>query len=181
MIGLFAFTGAWSGLSFIHESVEITGRVAIMVCIAGRCWSTLYIDGKKGHQLVDRGPYSISRNPLYVFSVIGAAGFGAQTGSLSVALIGGFLTWLVLRLTISGEESFLRERLGAPYLAYSERTPRFWPDPRLWRGQDVVEVRPKLLVTTFMDSLIFLLAIPFAEGFEALQGYGWLPTLFTLP
>src|SRR5947207_2150332 len=34
--------------------------------IALRLWATLCIGGRKTHQLVDEGPYSLCRNPLYV-------------------------------------------------------------------------------------------------------------------
>ena len=34
---------------------------------------------------------------------------------------------------------------------------------------------------TFVDSLVFLAAIPICEGLEALQNAGYLPALFNLP
>jgi hypothetical protein len=34
---------------------------------------------------------------------------------------------------------------------------------------------------TFLDALIFLLAIPIAEGLEHLQDIGTIPVLLTLP
>lgn len=51
-----------------HESVEAIGLAAIVLSIVGRAWCTLYIGGRKKAEIVDRGPYSISRNPLYVFT-----------------------------------------------------------------------------------------------------------------
>ncbi len=47
----------------------------------------LRIGGRKILELVTDGPYSIMRNPLYVFSVIRVAGIGAQAGSVTIALV----------------------------------------------------------------------------------------------
>src|SRR5690606_40050349 len=68
--------------------------ILIVVCVIGRTWSSIYIAGHKVQTLVMDGPYSISRNPLYVFSIIGAAGAGAQLGSIVLALAAGFVAWI---------------------------------------------------------------------------------------
>ena len=71
----------------LHALIEIAGLVLILVCILGRTWCTLYIGGLKKRELVTAGPYSVVRNPLYVFTSIGTAGIGAQTGSSLVAIL----------------------------------------------------------------------------------------------
>jgi len=48
----------------LHEAVEGAGLALIAAAIVGRAWCTLYIGGRKLHELVTAGPYSISRNPL---------------------------------------------------------------------------------------------------------------------
>ncbi len=178
---LFAFVGSWRSRPLAHEAIELLGLIAILACIAGRCWCTLYIGGKKGRMLVDVGPYSLTRNPLYFFSILGAAGFGAQTGSLTIGLGCAVVTWAVFRFVVAREERFLSGALGAPYAEYLRTTPRFLPDPRLWKGVDAVEIFPKRVVATFLDGLLFLLAIPLAEGLEKMQGLHWLPVLMNLP
>jgi hypothetical protein len=42
-------------------------------------------------------------------------------------------------------------------------------------------VNPRLIVTTFFDAAIFLVAIPIAELFEWLHEIGALPTLLAVP
>lgn len=180
MTGVFAFIAAWTNQPVVHEAVEAAGLVAILLCIVGRCWCTLYIGGRKGRQLVDTGPYSLSRNPLYLFSTIGALGFGAQTGSLAIAAACGGLTWLVFRFVVAKEEAFLDQALGEPYAVYRLTTPRFLPKVRLWKSPDLVEIRPRRVVATFADGLLFLLAIPLAEGLEQLQAMGAIPIVFDL-
>jgi protein-S-isoprenylcysteine O-methyltransferase Ste14 len=93
---MFAFVNSRLGATdSIHELIEWSGIVAIVVCIIGRTWTSLYIAGRKIDQLVTVGPYSIVRNPLYVFSILGAAGAGAQLGSLVAGFVSGLLAWLV--------------------------------------------------------------------------------------
>ena len=41
----------------------------ILICILGRTWATLYIGGQKQRELVTKGPYSVVRNPLYLFTL----------------------------------------------------------------------------------------------------------------
>jgi len=164
-----------------HEIVETVGLFLLGACIIGRCWCTLYIGGRKGAELVDVGPYSLCRNPLYFFSFAGAAGMGAQTGSLVITAICTFIAWAVFRITVEKEEGFLRGALGAPYLNYLASTPRFLPNPKLWIGAEVLQVRPDRVALTFFDGLVFLLSIPLAEGLEWLQQNGHVPILLHLP
>lgn len=65
----------------VHEALEMAGMAMIAVAVLGRTWSSLYIGGRKNAELVQFGPYSLMRNPLYTFSFIGAAGIGLQLGS----------------------------------------------------------------------------------------------------
>ena len=178
-VAVFALVASPAGWS--HTAVVYAGRLAICVCILGRCWCTLYIGGRKAKQLVDTGPYSICRNPLYFFSFVGTFGFGAQTGSLSVAVFCTVLVWIVFRRLVGKEEQHLTGALGAPYEEYLTTTPRFLPNPGKWRGVPVLEVQPRLVVRTFFDGLMFLMAVPIALGFAWLQHNDLLPVLLRLP
>jgi protein-S-isoprenylcysteine O-methyltransferase Ste14 len=169
------------GRPALHEAVEWVGRFLIAVCIVGRCWCTLYIGGRKIAELVKIGPYSMMRNPLYTMSFIGAAGVGAQTGSLVMAGVFLLIAWVVFRLVVAREEKFLINRFGAPYEDYLRTVPRFLPNLRLWNSPEWLEVRPDRVVLTFIDGLWFLAAIPLAEGLEWLQTSGYVPVLLRLP
>ncbi|WP_421729244.1 methyltransferase family protein [Brevundimonas sp.] len=170
----------WGG-GVLHEGVEAVGLGMIAVCIVGRAWCSLYIGGRKKDEIVDQGPYSVSRNPLYVFSFIGAFGVGAQTGSLILSLVFLAITGLIFAITIRREEAWLSEAFGPVYAAYVARTPRFGPDFRLWRDAETLQVKPRFFLTTLRDGLVFLLAVPIFESVERLQSLGWIGTLFRLP
>ena len=164
-----------------HEHVETAGFVAIILSIVGRAWCSLYIGGRKKAEIVDRGPYSVTRNPLYVFSFIGAFGIGAQNGSVTIAVGFVLAAMAVFYLTVRREEAFLEREFGGVYAAYKVRTPRFWPRLSLWRDEDQLTIRPSLFVTTIRDGLAFLLAIPIFELIDAGQAAGWLHVIAHLP
>jgi len=165
----------------LHEMIELAGLGLIVVAIIGRTWCSLYIGGRKKASVVDLGPYSISRNPLYVFSFIGAAGAGAQFGNVTAAIAAALITWIVFSIVVRREEAFLSEKFGGPYLAYKARVPRFIPKLSLWRNVDTLEIRPQLVWRTFVDACVFLAALPLAEGIEMAQVHGLLPVLWTVP
>lgn len=164
-----------------HELVEKVGLALTVVCILGRVWCSLYIGGRKVRDLIDNGPYSLVRNPLYVFSFIGAAGIGAQTGSIVVALACTVVCYIVFAILVRREEAALVKVHGDTYAAYLRSTPRFLPNPRLWWDRETLTVQPVRVMRTFADGLVFLLAIPVAEGLEYLQSIHVLPVLANLP
>ena len=179
---MFALTNSRLGEGMvIHEMIEWIGIVAIVVCILGRTWCTLYIGGRKIEQFVTEGPYSVSRNPLYFFSILGAAGAGAQLGSVLAGVVFGALAWIVFYVVVLQEERLLAGRYGEAFTVYMATVPRFLPNPKRWRDVPTVVVQPPKILKTFGDAMVFLLAVPVAEGFEQLQNIGVLPVLLRLP
>lgn len=164
----------------LHEMVEWTGIVLIVACILGRTWASLYIGGRKIDQLVMVGPYSVTRNPLYFFSILGAIGVGMQIGSIVLGLICGALAAIVFTIVVMQEERLLAARYKKRYRDYLATVPRFVPDPRRWRDEKTLTIRPPRVLMTFADALVFLLSVPVAEGFEHLQELGVIPVLFHL-
>jgi len=187
LAGLLA--AAIAGLMFVgsaadgayHEFLEAVGIGAIGFAILGRLWCTVYIGGRKSAEIVNAGPYSVTRNPLYVFSAIAALGAGAQTGSFIVAIVFGVATVVAFHFVILREEQFLSAAFGQPYRDYLDSVPRFWPRFALYRGAETVVVRPALLSRTLTDGLVFFLAVPAFEVIEWAQGAGHLPVLLRLP
>jgi protein-S-isoprenylcysteine O-methyltransferase Ste14 len=174
---LFAAT-AWTGGSVYW--IKAAGVSLICAAIIGRLWCTLYIGGRKSDMVVTSGPYSIMRNPLYFFSMVGALGAGAQSGSLAIALILGVLCVIAFQIVIRREERFLTGQFGADYQEYLARVPRFLPSVRLFRDDPILSVHPKRLYATFLDGLFFFAALPAFAGVEYLQETGAVPVLLRL-
>ncbi|HYW59229.1 MAG TPA: isoprenylcysteine carboxylmethyltransferase family protein [Xanthobacteraceae bacterium] len=177
---LFVF-GAPRWSSRTQEAIEWIGLGLIFVCIVGRTWCALYIGGRKNCELVRIGPYSICRNPLYVFSVIGAVGAGAQFGAFSVAILAGLIAGVIHVLVVRQEERLMLSEHGDIYRRYVAEVPRFLPRFSLWTDVEVLEVRPRTVVTTFVDACFFLAAVPIAESFEYFQQLGYLHVFLRLP
>ncbi|WFP63797.1 isoprenylcysteine carboxylmethyltransferase family protein [Mesorhizobium sp. WSM4904] len=163
-----------------HELVETAGFGFVLVCFLGRLWSILYVGGKKNDELIVSGPFSMTRNPLYFFSIIGAVGIGLMFGSALAAAILGLASFLVFRFTANREAEFLFGKFGAVYTAYAGRTPRFWPNPMLYRDQDQLIFSTSALKSTFRDGLYFLALFPLIETVEYFRAAGVLPTLLTV-
>lgn len=163
-----------------HEAIESIGLALILVGIGGRLWSILYIGERKSAEVVQTGPYSIMRNPLYFFSTVAAAGVGAQTGSIIIAVATMVLCAIAFHVVALREERYLKANLGAAYVDYAQRVPRFFPNPFLFRDETSVTFAPRTFRITFLDGLVFLLAIPFFEAIELGQNSGAIPVLFRL-
>jgi protein-S-isoprenylcysteine O-methyltransferase Ste14 len=163
-----------------HEYIEALGIGFVLVCILGRLWSILYVGGRKNDELVTIGPFSMSRNPLYFFSTVGAAGIGLMYGSVLVAAALALVSYLVFRVTARKEAEFLFGKFGPAYSAYAERTPSFWPNPLLFHDQAERQFSTKTLRRTFVDGLYFLALFPAIEMIELLRISGVLPVFFTL-
>ncbi len=179
LAGLMLFVST-SLLGAARELIEAIGVSLICGAILGRLWCTLYIGGRKSDTVVQSGPYSVMRNPLYFFSTIGAAGVGAQSGSVIVALVFGVLCALAFLIVIRREERFLSGQFGSDYQDYLGRVPRFFPSIRLFRDELTLDVHPKRLYATLMDGLVFFASLPAFWAVKYLQETGVIPVLLRL-
>lgn len=163
---------------FIHESFEWLGYVAVIFAVLGRSYCSLFIGGRKNDVIVAAGPYSVVRNPLYVFSFFGVLGIGLQTGMVLICLIlvGAFM--LYYRSVIAKEEAFLQHKFGDAYVQYTQRVPRWIPKMSLWVEPEFVEAKPSFIRKTMMDASLFFMAFPLLELLEELHEDGLIPTLF---
>ena len=164
-----------------HRSIQWSGLLLILVCILGRTWCTLYIGGQKQRELVTKGPYSVVRNPLYLFTLFGAAGIGALSGSMVMAAVcAGFATVVFLSV-VRQEEQFLLATFPHEFPTYAARVPRLVPRLSVWQDAAQLIVKPRLVHRTFLDASLFLMAVPLV-GIKALvRDFLWLPIMMYLP
>ena len=156
--------------TLLGDVMEQAGVILIVACVFGRCWTILYIGGRKNEILVMTGPYSICRNPLYLFSTIGVLGFGLMLQSLNYAVLMTSLVFLIFVWTIRKEEVFLRQKFGGIYATYADRTPRIVPtNIKIINHALSVTINVQVLKRTFLDSILFVLLIPVSEVFEILR------------
>jgi protein-S-isoprenylcysteine O-methyltransferase Ste14 len=77
--------------------------------------------------LVDSGPFSLVRNPLYVGNILLWIGFAFSARLAWMAPVVLILLALEYHAIVRWEERLLETRLGGSYVAYRERVPRWIP------------------------------------------------------
>lgn len=117
------------------------GWISLLAGVTLRLWATLYIGGRKGIGVMDRGPYSICRNPLYwgtLFALIGGV-LMVKSAILALTLI--LPIFIYVKWVVPAEEAYLTEKLGLDYVRYCNRVPRWWPQWNQYSGDKQLEVK----------------------------------------
>ena len=82
---------------------------------------------RKHKQLAISGPYAFTRNPLYLGSVLLAAGFSVASDSwISTMLLAAYLT-IFYPVVIRREQAELKTLYGSAFVEYASQVPAFWP------------------------------------------------------
>lgn len=76
-------------------------------------------------EIIDRGPFGISRNPLYLQMIVGTLGFAVLFSNLWILLLTPLSAWVLQRFTILPEEAYLESKFGESYVAYKRRVRRW--------------------------------------------------------
>ncbi len=172
---------SWNDGSVVPEAMVWAGAVLIALAIGGRMWTRIFLGHRKAWQVVSDGPYSIVRHPLYMFSIIGTVGIGAQSESLVMMLAIVLPVSLTLYWMTGIEEADLTLRFGEAYRAYQARTPRFWPKPSLWTPSQVTSIDYKMVARTLCESSLMALAIPIFIGLRSAHAAHLIEVLYRTP
>ncbi len=143
----------WGYESALHETLDAIGYILIVFCGMGRLYTTAFLGGVKNRELVTYGPFSVVRNPLYVFSWLGFTGFAVFSNNIWVMLLvpaGFFFLYLFL---VKREEGFLAETFGADYEVYRARVPRFIPDFSNFHQPDIIAMTPRYYLNGLLDNI----------------------------
>jgi protein-S-isoprenylcysteine O-methyltransferase Ste14 len=82
---------------------------------------------RKHQQLATSGPYAFTRNPLYLGSVLLAAGFSVASHTwISTILLAAYLA-IFYPAVIRREQQELQALYGAAFVQYAVQVPAFWP------------------------------------------------------
>lgn len=164
-----------------HETLEFIGYLLVALCALGRVYTSAFLGGFKNDKLITYGPFSIVRNPLYFFSLVGFAGIALITAHI-VIIVGLPVAFIITyHFLIKREEERLQEIFGASYKKYKAKTPKLFPNFKLYKAPEIIEVKPKFLNNAFRDSIWWFAAFPLLEILESLKGMDIFPSLFILP
>ncbi len=161
----------------IHNPIELTGLLLVCLCAMGRVYCTAFLGGFKNWGVVDYGPFSVCRNPLYLFSFIGVLGISLMTVNIAVVIIMPTAFLMIYLSLIKREEVYLENKFGEDYLKYKRKTPRLIPKFKLYHAPKTVEMTPKKLLQSVGDSVMWFLAYPLIEIIEYFQDVNILKPL----
>jgi len=169
-----------TGHQIVPESLYPLGVFLVGIGTLGRVWCSLYIAGRKRSELVTEGPYSICRNPLYFFSLVGALGIGFTTETLSVPLIVLMTFSLYYPLVIKREEIQMARLHGAMFETYRGKVPRFIPKFSLFHEAESYVVHVELFRRHVVSAVWFVWLTGILAFVESLHDMGWLPVYFKI-
>ncbi|MCE5185516.1 MAG: isoprenylcysteine carboxylmethyltransferase family protein [Planctomycetaceae bacterium] len=174
-------SGYWDAVgSMFSAFLFLAGCVLVGIASIGRLWCSLYIAGYKTKQLIISGPYSICRNPLYFFSLLGGLGAGLTSESLLIPLLIAAAFGLYYPFVIRHEEDKLQALYGSEFESYRNRVPRFWPQLSLLTEPTEYVVMPNVFRRHLFSALWFIWMIGILEIIEELHEMHLLPTYFRI-
>lgn len=172
---------AWHDtLPLVEHGLWFIGWLCVGIGVMGRIWCATYIAGFKNVRLATQGPYSISRNPLYLFSFIAGLGVMLLTETLVLPLLFSVCFLGYYRLVIRAEEKALLDLHGPAFSAYMSLVPRFWPNLHLFSEPASYPVSPKDIRRFLAEVVWFVWAAAIIQLLEELHTQSYLPTLLNL-
>ncbi len=171
-----AFEGTWLDILFD------TAGFALFVLGGGfRWWATLYIGGKKYNTVVDEGPYSICRNPLYLGTFLTLLAFSCYLESLTFGVGAVLAAVFYLSVTVAAEEAMLREKFGQPFIDYCNTVPRFVPKFRLFHSPAEITVSVRGVWSETIRTARWIWLPVLGEIIAQCRAQAWFPHPFWLP
>lgn len=121
-------TGADWGVAAASVSIAIASAVFFMMAVRvlGKQWSILP-RLLEDHVLIENGPYSIVRHPIYASMLGMLIATGLALGWSPVILVAVVLYAVGTVMRIRLEEALLYQVFGQEYSMYSKRVPAFLP------------------------------------------------------
>ena len=172
-------TSRWADCAWMQRGLFLLAVLLVGLGALGRVWCSAYIAGRKNAELVTSGPYSVCRNPLYFFSLLGAVGLGFATGALTVPALIALGFAVKYPGTIRGEEAYLAKRHGEEFASYVQAVPRFWPRWSLLSEPQKYEMNPQTFRKHLGSVVWFIWALGLLpllmEAVRHGQQCGWLP------
>lgn len=107
------------------------GSAIVAVGVLIRAWAAGHIH--KFEKLTVTGPYSFTRNPLYLGSFFLAAGFTVASGVWWLAAVVAVLYLCIYFPVMRVEEGDLRARFGSEFDEFASNVPMFFPHPLPWK------------------------------------------------
>ena len=165
---------------WLAEAFAFAGLLLVSLGVVGRVWALSYLVGKKSKTLVTEGPFSLCRNPLYLFSFLGLLGICLRTQTLAIPAVVMPLFVLVHLRSVRNEESKLRAMFPGEFDAYAKLIPRFVPSLAHFKESDMLTVNAVLFRKGITELTMFFVMMAFLELVTVLHRTGTAPIWFRL-
>ncbi len=165
---------------FVSTVLFFFGTVLVGIASLGRLWCSVYIAGYKTGRLVTQGPYSMCRNPLYFFSLLGALGVGLASETLLIPLV--ILVAFVgyYPLVIKAEEAELIRLHKSEFEVYLKEVPKFFPKISLLKEPEEYIVKPLVFKRHMFNAVWFIWSVGILEIIKELHELKILPAIFKI-
>jgi len=179
-VGLLFVGSKWENKPLIGTLLFFAACILVGIASLGRLWCALYISGYKDNTLVMAGPYSLCRNPLYFFSLLGAIGVALATKTLAIPLFALMLFSVYYPLVIRSEEMRLAAIHKEKFISYRQTTPAFIPKRSAFKEPDEYNVRPVIFRKNLMDAIWFIWLVGILDLISVLHQTDIIPVLFSV-
>jgi protein-S-isoprenylcysteine O-methyltransferase Ste14 len=174
---LFSMESRWPSNGLIREILFVSGTFLAAAGTLGRTWCHLFISGYKTRALVQVGPYSMCRNPLYLFSAIGMIGIGICSGTLTIPVVMVLFFATYYPWIIRCEEDRLEAKHPVDFLEYRRITPTFWPRLSGYCEPETYTMFPRIMRKNIVDGFWFIALAALVHVASELQEANVLPSL----
>ena len=133
-----------------HSPYYLFGLLMLLFGELIRIWAVSYAGGKTRTRkvgapaLCTSGPYSFTRNPLYLGNMFMYLGIAMFAGAPNIILmISTVISFFLIQYTfiVSLEEETLRALFGEEYINYKKHVPAIFPRLRPWKGNGTAKRR----------------------------------------
>lgn len=115
------------------ESYWVGGLIIVGAVLGLGLWSVVLMrrsgqsenPWKPTTQVLQDGPYRITRNPMYLQMVLACLGFAVALVNVWILVLTPVCAWLLQRLAILPEEVYLEGKFGDAYVDYKRRVRRW--------------------------------------------------------
>lgn len=165
----------------IDTVMDIGAFSLVLIGAFGRLWALSYIGSRKKKSLITQGPYSVTRNPLYLFSLIGALGVGIVTDSVLVVCLITAMFAIYYPVVIRAEERSLLRIHGEAFDSYRRQVSTFIPRISSYFEPEGYTVNARAFRRALLSVMWFPMAYALLLFVEKLREAGVIPVLFKIP
>lgn len=121
---------------YFNQMIHLSGLVVILVANLLRIWTRTWVGEHTRLRTLEvphletRGPFALSRNPLYLSNLLVSLGWLVLLGyNLLLVVVWMIVIWRHWHLVVQEEEAYLQQEFSDVYGDYCSRVPRWirWP------------------------------------------------------